>query len=395
MKICFVSEVFPYRKGEKLVIPGGGEAHAFFLSRELVKRGHVVKMLTGRWEGTPKREAIDGIEFIRYGSYSPWFDGPIAVSLKNMAVNTISCLRSLKEVLRREKPDFIVTPMSFALPRAFLLARAHKIPLIAEVHDVYEIPLYLQHYKRDYGLLVYPGLFYVWLYNNLPKYADLVETVSVQNIEPLVGKYSVAREKIFVTGNGIELEKYGYSEEKQQMIVVLGRLVSYKRVDMAIEIFRRVKEKVPNVELVIVGDGPDRKRLMELAKDEDVKFTGFVPEEEKLRILRRAKILLSCSEFEGFGIVPIEALACGAFPAVSDIPAHREVVGKHGFLFRDAFEAAERICDLLSDEKRREKSAKEGRKFVETTYTWRKVCDRFLKMIVEFSQEFIAKPKKK
>jgi glycosyltransferase involved in cell wall biosynthesis len=97
---------------------------------------------------------------------------------------------------------------------------------------------------RYYGLLVYHGLFYVWLYNNLPRYADLVETVSAQNIEPMIRSYGIEREKIFVTGNGIEIEKYKYSEEKRQMIVVLGRLVSYKRVDMAMEIFRQAKEKI-------------------------------------------------------------------------------------------------------------------------------------------------------
>ncbi len=386
MKFCFVSEVFPYHKDKKLIIPGGGEAHAFFLSKELVKRGHEVKMITGRWAGTPKREVIDGIEFVRYGLYSPWFDEPIVISLKNMAVNTLSCLKVLDKTLREEKPDFLITPMSFAFPRAFVLARAYKIPLIAEVHDVYEIPLYLRHYRRDYGLLVYPGLFYVWIYNNLPRYVDLVETVSAQNIEPLVKSYGVAREKIFVTGNGIEIEKYRYSKEKQQTIVVLGRLVSYKRVDMAIEIFRRVREKVPDVKLVIVGDGPDRKRLMKLASDEGIKFMGFVPEQEKLRILQRAKVLLSCSEFEGFGIVPIEALACGAFPVVSDIPAHREVVGEHGFLFREASEAAREICNLLSEEEKRQKLAERGRKYVEATYTWPKVCDRFIQMVEKFNK---------
>ncbi|MEM2272546.1 MAG: glycosyltransferase family 4 protein [Candidatus Aenigmatarchaeota archaeon] len=381
MRFCFVSEVFPYRKNEKLVIPGGGEAHAFFLSRELVKRGHEVKMISGRWEGTPEHEVIDGIEFIRYGSYSPWFDEPIVISLKNMAINTISCFRVLKEVIQRDRPDFIVTPMSFAFPRAFMLAKMHKIPLIAEVHDVYEVPLYLEHYKKDYGLLVYPGLFYVWLYNNLPRYADLVETVSAQNVEPMVRSYGIAREKIFITGNGIEIEKYEYSEKKQQVIAVLGRLVSYKRVDMAIEIFKQVKKRVPDVRLIIVGDGPDRKRLMKLAKDEDIEFKGFVPEGEKIKILQRAKILLSCSEFEGFGIAPIEALACGAYPVVSDIPAHREVLGKHGILFKEASEAVPRICYLLHEEEERQRLTKKGREYVEATYTWQKVCDRFLKVV--------------
>lgn len=387
MKFCFVSEVFPYRKGEKLVIPGGGEAHAFFLSRELVKRGHEVRMITGRWKGTPKRETIDGIEFMRYGSYSPWFKGSLVVSLKNIAVNTISCFKTLDKAIRIDRPDFIIAPVSFALPSAFLLARAHKIPLIAEVHDVYKIPLYLEHYGKDYGLLVYPGLLYIWLYNNLPKYADFVETASTQYVGDLLAKeFRVPREKICVTGNGLEIEKYRYSADKQQLIVVLGRLVSYKRVDKAIEIFKKVRERISNAKLVIIGDGPDRERLTQLAEGEKIEFMGFIPEEEKLMMLQRAKILLTCSEFEGFGIVPIEAFACGAFPIVSDIPTHREVIGKHGFIFRSTSEAVQRILDLLSDEKTREKLAREGRKFVEVTYTWQKVCDRFIQMIDGFNE---------
>ncbi|MEM2614970.1 MAG: glycosyltransferase family 4 protein, partial [Nitrososphaerota archaeon] len=193
--------------------------------------------------------------------------------------------------------------------------------------------------------------------------------------------YGIAREKIFITGNGIEIEKYEYSEKKQQVIAVLGRLVSYKRVDMAIEIFKQVKKRVPDVRLIIVGDGPDRKRLMKLAKDEDIEFKGFVPEGEKIKILQRAKILLSCSEFEGFGIAPIEALACGAYPVVSDIPAHREVLGKHGILFKEASEAVPRICYLLHEEEERQRLTKKGREYVEATYTWQKVCDRFLKVV--------------
>ncbi|MEM2618950.1 MAG: glycosyltransferase family 4 protein, partial [Candidatus Hadarchaeales archaeon] len=150
---------------------------------------------------------------------------------------------------------------------------------------------------------------------------------------------------------------------------------------MAIEIFKQVKKRVPDVRLIIVGDGPDRKRLMKLAKDEDIEFKGFVPEGEKIKILQRAKILLSCSEFEGFGIAPIEALACGAYPVVSDIPAHREVLGEHGTLFTEVSEAVQKIFDLLCDEEKRQKLARKGREYVETTYTWQKVCNRFLKVV--------------
>lgn len=382
MDFCFVSEVFPYMRDSKLVIPGGGEAHAFFLAKELIKRGHTVRMVCGRWPVSPKIEDIDGIHFIRYGVYSPWFSEPMVISLKNMLINNVQGLRLLNKEIKRKRPDFIVAPMSFALPRAFLLSKAYGIPLIAEVHDIYEIPLYLRHYKQDYGLLVYPGILYVWMYNNLPKYADLVETVSSQNVTPLVERYGVKRDKIFVTGNGIDFNKYIYSTEKKQLITILGRLVSYKRVDTAIEIFKKVQKKIDDVKLVIIGDGPDKEKIARLTKDDsNINMLGFVSEETKISLLQQSKIVVSCSEFEGFGIVPVEAFACGAFPVVSDIPAHNETIGGYGYIFTDVDDAVNKICHLLQNEDQRKVLAKRGRDFVEANYTWSKVCDRFLQKI--------------
>jgi glycosyltransferase involved in cell wall biosynthesis len=386
MKFCFVTEIAPYVAKKEVVISGGGEAHVFFLSRELARRGHDVKIVTGRWNNTPKKEVIDGVELIRYGRYAPWFEGSAAIALENFLRNTVGCIRTLEDRIKKNRPDYIITPMTFAFPRALIQAKMHNIPLIAEVHDVYEMSLYLQHYKTDYGWLVYPGALFVWLYNNLPVYADLVETVSIQNIDPLVKEYGVKKERIFVTGNGIDLNKYTYSEEKAQLIVVLGRLVSYKRVDRAIRIFKQIKKKIKNVKLIIAGDGPDKKKLEALSND-DIEFLGFISEERKISLLHDAKILLSCSEFEGFGIVPIEGLACGAYPVLSNIPAHKEVVGKYGHIFQTEEDAAERICELLDNETTRVFLAKNGREFVESIYTWSNVCDNFLKTVNKYSRE--------
>jgi glycosyltransferase involved in cell wall biosynthesis len=379
LKFCFVTEIAPYlNSNRELVITGGGEAHAFFLARELVKKGHKAKIVTGKWATSPEHEFIDGVEFVRYGSYANWFTNSISVSIKNLVLNSIRSVKTIEDIVKKDRPDYFVASMTFAFPRIVIQARMHNIPLIAEVHDVYPLPLYLKHYRRDYGILVYPGSLFVLLYNNLPKYTSLVETVSEQTVNPLVSKYGVKRNKIFVTGNGIDTEKYLYSSEKQQVIVVLGRLVSYKHVEKALKIFSKVKEQIANVKLVIVGDGPERKRLEALSVDGDVQFLGHVSETEKLQILKNAKIIMSCSEFEGFGMVPIEALACGVFPILSNIPAHNEIVGKNGFISDNVNACASTIVDLLSDNAKRELIARRGRAFVLANYTWSTVCEKFL-----------------
>jgi glycosyltransferase involved in cell wall biosynthesis len=379
LKFCFVTEIAPYLNSNgELVITGGGEAHAFFLARELVKKGHSAKIVTGKWANSPEHEFINGVEFVRYGSYANWFTNSISISIKNLVLNSIRFIKTIEDIVKKDRPDYFVASMTFAFPRIVIQARMHNIPLISEVHDVYPLPLYLKHYKKDYGMLVYPGALYVLLYNNLPKYTSLVETVSEQTVNPLVSKYGVKRDKIFVTGNGIDTEKYLYSAEKQQVLVVLGRLVSYKHVEKALKIFNKVKEQIKNVKLVIVGDGPERKHLEALSTDSDVQFLGHVSETEKLQILKNAKIIMSCSEFEGFGMVPIEALACGVFPILSNIPAHNEIVGKNGFISDSVTACASTIVDLLSNNAKRELIAKQGRDFVLANYTWPTVCEKFL-----------------
>jgi glycosyltransferase involved in cell wall biosynthesis len=65
--------------------------------------------------------------------------------------------------------------------------------------------------------------------------------------------------KIFVTGNGVDIDMYKFCEEKENSIVVLGALLPHKRVDMAIRIFKTVRDRVKNLKLYVIGDGPERE----------------------------------------------------------------------------------------------------------------------------------------
>ena len=109
-------------------------------------------------------------------------------------------------------------------------------------------------------------------------------------------------------------------------VLVLGRLEAYKRVDRAIEGFDRARQ--PG-QLVIIGDGPDRERLMSLAllasRASDIRFLGRLPTADVHSWLRTARCVVSLSEHEAFGLVALEAAAGGASAVLSDIPAHREV----------------------------------------------------------------------
>lgn len=98
----------------------------------------------------------------------------------------------------------------------------------------------------------------------------------------------------------------GEHVKKSDYFMTHSRLVRYKRIDVLIEACIQQKKK-----LMVVGDGPDYKRLKSAAKGSSlIEFTGYVSHEEKRQLLQGAKGFLFAAE-EDFGIAPVEALAAG------------------------------------------------------------------------------------
>lgn len=96
------------------------------------------------------------------------------------------------------------------------------------------------------------------------------------------------------------------SAKKEEYYIVHSRLVRYKRIDLVIE-----AAKLANKKLVVIGDGPDYKRLRSIAsKSENIEFAGNVSEEEKRELLQNALGFVYAAE-EDFGIAPVEAMAAG------------------------------------------------------------------------------------
>ena len=125
------------------------------------------------------------------------------------------------------------------------------------------------------------------------------------------------RADYFPTGVPVEvvhppscLEDPGDTGEPGDVFVTVGRLDRPKRVDLAIEAVRRVKD--PSVSLVVVGDGPDRTRLEQVAGGDDrIRFAGRVPDDELSDIYRSARGVLVTPAGEDFGYVTVEAMQHG------------------------------------------------------------------------------------
>ena len=124
-----------------------------------------------------------------------------------------------------------------------------------------------------------------------------------------------------------------YGLDGKTVLMTLGRLVSeerYKGFDEVLEILPQLANQIPNIVYMIVGDGTDRERLIEKARqlgvEDRVIFTGFVPEAQKPAYYRLADVYVMASRGEGFGFVILEALATGIPTIASKVDGGREAI---------------------------------------------------------------------
>ncbi|MGB3204741.1 MAG: glycosyltransferase family 4 protein [Crinalium sp.] len=132
-----------------------------------------------------------------------------------------------------------------------------------------------------------------------------------------------------------------YHLDGKTVLMTLGRLDSrerYKGFDEVLELLPTLNQEIPNVAYLIVGEGGDRQRLEAKVKslgiERQVVFTGFISEAEKADHYRLADAYVMPSKGEGFGIVFLEAMACGIPVVASKVDGSREAVldGKLGIV---------------------------------------------------------------
>src|SRR5437867_889026 len=127
------------------------------------------------------------------------------------------------------------------------------------------------------------------------------------------------------------IERYGVSGRR--VVMTLGRLSAderYKGIDEVLEVMPSLVREMPDLVYLIVGDGDDRSRLESktraLGMDSHVVFAGYISEEEKAAHYRLADAFVMPGHGEGFGIVYLEAMACGITVVASKADASREAV---------------------------------------------------------------------
>ncbi len=259
-------------------------------------------------------------------------------------------------------------PRYFFAPR--LLELLYRYDLV-HVHGVDFFTDLLGALRRRHGkpvvLSTHGGFFHTDWHSSFKKmYFRTVTRSALRGVDRVIAcsprderMFAPVTRRICLIENGIDFPVFADVKKniRAEELLFVGRISKNKRVDRLIDALALVRKTRPGARLTIIG--PDWEGLQEeleelaagLALESAVNFTGELARGEMLAALARARLFVSASEYEAFGLSAVEAMATGTVPLLNDIEAFREFIddGRNGFLasFDDAGAAAALIVAAL------------------------------------------------
>lgn len=300
MKIALVSHrILPHR--------GGIETHVHHLSRELVALGHRVTVFTQHLGSTQTWWNSDDVEIcacrVQLGDEGyPFAPGlwPCLARRSNefdiVHAHNYQGIAALAGGFGHRKP-FVFTPHYHGTGHTYLARRLHTI-------------------YRPFGRALFQR-------------ASQIICVSDAERLTLIRRHPLTEPKISVIPNGVAERLVSVKPQDwpcRRTIACIGRLEPYKRLDLVIEAISLLPDDIC---LTVVGTGRDESRLMgmisSLRLENRVKLVGGLTDEGVADVLAHARVVVTASEHEAFGIIVLEARQAGARVVASALAPHREV----------------------------------------------------------------------
>lgn len=311
---------------------GGTEVATYNLADNLVKRGHEVHIITTHDDNLPYSSMEKGFYIHRIA----W--------PKIRIIGYLSFWTKIYLQIQKIYPDIIhCQSLDVCIP-AEIAKKTMNIPYVVwgQGSDIY-----------------LPGRFLQLASKPIIQNADAVLALTEDMKQKM---QRMCDREIFIVPNGVDLEMFeissgGQKSGNSKTIIFVGRLHPVKGVQYLIEAMTIVHQEMPEIELVIVGDGVERARLEELAKrlnqDSYIQFTGRIPQGSIPRFMHQADIFALSSLSEGLPVVLLEAMAAGLPIIATNVGGIPDIVkeGVNGYLVnvKNPNEIADKILFLLQN----------------------------------------------
>jgi len=315
---------------------GGAETHVHEIFRRLVDRGHAVTLRSSGFPGGAASCERDGVRIERTAGVPGYY--PRAAW---------RCARDT----RAGRFDVVVECLN-KLP--FLAPLYATCPVLGLCHHLFGATAFLQ--------APWPIAAATWCAERAIPFAyrrARLVAISDSTRDDLVAR-GVDAARIEVQPPGIARPALAARPiaEREPLLVYVGRLEAYKRVDVLLRAAALLAPSRPDLRVAVLGRGASRERLEREASAlgirDRVVFTGFVSDAERDSWLARARVCVCPSTKEGFGLTVVEANALGTPNVATDAPGLRDTVrdGETGYLVPegDADALAARAARLLDDD---------------------------------------------
>jgi glycosyltransferase involved in cell wall biosynthesis len=313
---------------------GGSEVHIAEVAKLWAAAGVEVTMRTSWAQGQPTDAVRDGYKVIRRAGRYMVF--PRA---------------AMAEILRRTGPRDVVVEIWNGMPfLSPLWNRGPGVILLHHVHaEMWNMTLgdTLGQLGATFESRVAPLLY------RRTSIATLSESSKLELVEDL----GFDADRVSVVHPGIDPRfSPGGDKAPEPLVMAVGRLVPVKRYDLLVRAAHHARVRVPDLHLHIVGEGYERPLvesvIAELGAGDWVTLRGWLSEDEKIDLYRRAWIIASASAREGWGMTLTEAAACGTPAVATRIAGHADAVreGSSGLLTEhDAASLGDAMARVLGD----------------------------------------------
>ena len=345
---------------------GGAEVNIHEQAKRWVKSGHYVTQFSPKFEGARISENIDGVHIIRRG-------GRFSIYLLVFFYYITRLRKKADVIIDIENGIPFFTPFYSLKPKIIIMHHVHQDVFFKELPSfIAWIPYLLERYIMK---LAYRNIRFV-----------AVSGTTKSEMKKRLGISS----NVNVIYNGLEHTHFitNAKKSKKPTIIYFGRLMRYKRIDLLIDLFPKILEKLPNAELHIAGTGVVENELKLKVKNmklnKKIIFHGFVDDLKKVSLLKNSWVFVNPSSLEGWGVTVIEANALGVPAIAFNVPGLSEAIRNNetGYLVKDNDEMINKIILILKDKKLRNKLGNNALNWSKN-FSWDKSANETLKILEE------------
>lgn len=377
-------------------IYGGAGVHVDYLSRELAKKIEVEVHCWGTQHSDEGNLHVRGSE--------PWSEISNGTTEKFKGALEAFSL-NLTQIKALEGIELVHTHTWYVSMAGFLAKKLYGVPFVLTTHSLEPLRAWkAEQLGSGYAMSS-------WMERTAILDADAVIAVSNGTKEDILRVYPLPPERVHVIYNGIDLHEYRYTSDKSALakygvdssvpyVLFVGRITRQKGVTHLVDAIRYLPS---NTQVVLCAGAPDtpeiaaemREKVEEARKENPnvIWIEKMVSKPEVIQLYSHARVFCCPSVYEPFGIINLEAMACGAPVVASATGGIKEVVvdNETGYLVpfeqdpatsfpihpdRFAQDLGAKISDLLADEAKCRRFGEAGRRRVEEKFSWTAIAEQ-------------------